>query len=454
MDEQNQNFKAYFDKILEIQQQQQNRSLSELELHDIALSLGVSESDWQFIQKVFNNHRTRALGYLKFNNWQDAIPEFEQALTLKPIDIPCLNGMASAYKLKWQSSGDSKDSQLAENYAKQCLEIQPDNQDALKLISQLKQKPSANTSQPTASKSSSKAATRLGWLGVLGASLVGFFTYLFVPSESTGERQSSDSELMFSDSSDQYTSGSEDSNQNEGQIPVEFVNDAYSENIEFITENSSLSDYNESYNYEYKGELKIKGVEIDKLKFKVELIDTNGNVVAVANEEVIQDYMPIFRSGDIVPVHFSVFKQNTKAPSLQKVKMTITDKDIQASNAKFEPSPEISVNWSFKKPANFDIKLRERNNAFAPIAYLKGKTRHNLVIEVENTGNSTIQALKLEIQWLDANGKVLESRDNIINYSSMPKIKPGQTRLDWFIETLAFPDNVIKGYKLNVVSIE
>lgn len=460
MEEQNENLKAYFSKILTLQQEQRNRALSENELHDIALSLGVSEADWQFIQKVFENHRTRAQGYLQHNNWQDAIPEFEQALTLKPIDLTCLYGIAHAYKLKWQQSANKTDAKQAENYAKQCLEIKPDHQEALKLISDLRQN---KTQQSHTSRTNAKkpANAVFAFIGLLIMAVTGAIMFLV-------QRPSNDYEDYNEPplSSEEQASSSEtnnpvveESNSEEalaGKTPTIFTVNEYAKNFELEVESALLKPYvsTRSYSFEFKANLKLIDIEVDMLKFKVELVNQAGEVVAVDNKEVIQDYMPVFRNGDVVPVDFSIFRQNTQIPNVKEIRLILNGINAEANDAVFDKSPSIPFSWSFKKPSNFDLEIRERKSIFEPMSYQPNQTRHQLVLEIENTGNSSIKGLKLEVEWLDAQGNIIHTEDELVTYSSQPSIKRNQTRVDWLFENIEKPIGVIKNYRVNVISIE
>ncbi len=457
MEKQNENLKAYFSKILELQQQQRNRALSENELHDIALSLGVSEADWQFVQKVFENHRTRAQGYLQHSNWQDAIPEFEQALTLKPIDLTCLYGIARAYELKWQQSDNKTDAQQAENYAKQCLEIKPDHQEALKLISNLRQnKPTHSRQKKTvAQKTMQSILISVAVMVMVIAAAVVFLVQnpsndyrepLPTIEENTTRSQNSSPVVEESNNQDALA----------GKTPTIFVANEYAKNLELEVESALMKPYtsSNSYSFEFKADLKLKAIEVDMLKFKVELLNTAGEVVAVDNQEVIKDYMPVFRNGDVVPIGFSIYRKDTDIPEVKEVRLTLNGISAEENDAVFDKSPTIPVNWSFKKPSNFDIELRERQSVFEKLTFQPNQTRHRLVLEVLNTGKSSIKQLKIEVEWLDVQGKTLHTSDNIITYSSQPPIKRQQTRIDWFFENIPQPLGVVKNYRINVISID
>ena len=85
MDTNHKKLENYISKILQIQ----NKKTSVLktdDLKEIALDMGMTESDWKSISDTFNAHALRGKGFLEYKNWTDAIKEFEQAHTLNPYN--------------------------------------------------------------------------------------------------------------------------------------------------------------------------------------------------------------------------------------------------------------------------------------------------------------------------------------------------------------------------------
>lgn len=76
------------------------------------------------------------------------------------------------------------------------------------------------------------------------------------------------------------------------------------------------------------------------------------------------------------------------------------------------------------------------------------------MLEIENTGNTSFKGLKIIVIGRDAQGKILSEKEDLVSYTSIPKLKRGQTRLAWFFETLPVPRAQIKNYEVNVVEVE
>lgn len=140
--------KAYIEQLIKIQQE--NRPVSDAELKKIAADMGIDEQEMAFIQSKFNDYLTRGLGYSRYEDWESAIEELQQAVMLNPNHIGALYGLAKAFGQRWFIKKNKNDLQNAKNFAKRCLQIQPDNEDALRLSADLNKgvnsfKPSTTT---------------------------------------------------------------------------------------------------------------------------------------------------------------------------------------------------------------------------------------------------------------------------------------------------------------------
>lgn len=128
---------AYISKLFEVQKARENQPLTEQELKEIALDAGMSEEDWQAAQEVANDHNTRAEGFLGYKNWTEAISEYEQTLRIRPQHPQPLSGIAYAFKMRWQTTQNPQDKDRALAYARQCLQVSPENAQSLMIVSKL-----------------------------------------------------------------------------------------------------------------------------------------------------------------------------------------------------------------------------------------------------------------------------------------------------------------------------
>ena len=134
----------FIQKVSEIQNSKDDEDVSTADLKQIALETGLSEDDWEKVQKVYGDHLKRGSGFLSHKNYSDAISEYKQALILSPDSEDTLFGLATAYRDQFIETGTAGDRELAEKFAARCLDYSPTHEGALSLISDLKKKVTAS----------------------------------------------------------------------------------------------------------------------------------------------------------------------------------------------------------------------------------------------------------------------------------------------------------------------
>ena len=140
---------TYMETLLRLQRDRQRDSLTQEELRQIALDAGLSESDLAFVHERVVDFLNRGQGFLKYENWDGAIAELEQAIALEPSNTVALNALAAAH---WSRSGGEagEDIEKARGYATRVLKIDSTNDPALRLMSAIQkgERPSKSKSQP------------------------------------------------------------------------------------------------------------------------------------------------------------------------------------------------------------------------------------------------------------------------------------------------------------------
>jgi phage shock protein PspC (stress-responsive transcriptional regulator) len=126
---------AYIEQILKIQQEQ--KPLNATELDKIAQELGIDDEEMEMIRKRFNDFLIRGEGYSRYEDWESAIEELEQAVMLNPLHTQALFGLANALKNRYLSRKNKDDLHLAKQYAKRVVVLDPSHEAAIKLISEL-----------------------------------------------------------------------------------------------------------------------------------------------------------------------------------------------------------------------------------------------------------------------------------------------------------------------------
>jgi phage shock protein PspC (stress-responsive transcriptional regulator) len=128
---------AYIQTLLRIQEEQKERPLDEQEMKRIAYDLGMSEDDIELIQKKMSDYVARGKGYSRYEDWESAIEEFGQAISLAPNHLEALFGIANAYKHRWLLKGDKDDFHQAKYFAKKALQVNPHHDASFRLASEL-----------------------------------------------------------------------------------------------------------------------------------------------------------------------------------------------------------------------------------------------------------------------------------------------------------------------------
>lgn len=129
---------AYFEKVLQIKNQR--RALTKAELKEIALELGMSESEWKEVQQAAKEHIDRGYNFLDHHNYDDALKELRQALIVFPTNAKALYGIAHVHEQWFLAKGKKGDKNEALKFAHEALQFSPSHTEAARLISELKEK--------------------------------------------------------------------------------------------------------------------------------------------------------------------------------------------------------------------------------------------------------------------------------------------------------------------------
>ena len=134
--ERNEAIENYIQRVTELTQLG-HRVLSNEELLKIASELGISDEEIAIAQQQSQAHYLRAQGYYNLAHWDEAITELEDALAVNPFNLPMLHLLVKSHLGRWQKKHNRQDEEQIKIRIKQCLEIQPDDQESLKLLAEL-----------------------------------------------------------------------------------------------------------------------------------------------------------------------------------------------------------------------------------------------------------------------------------------------------------------------------
>lgn len=126
----------YIQRVTELSQLGQKIPTNQ-DLLKIASELGISDNEIQSAQRQSQAHFIRAQGYSNLRHWEDSINELQEALAFNPFNLPMLHLLITCYLGRWKEKHNPQDEEQIRIRVKQCLEIQPDDQESLNLLAQL-----------------------------------------------------------------------------------------------------------------------------------------------------------------------------------------------------------------------------------------------------------------------------------------------------------------------------
>ncbi len=188
--------------------------------------------------------------------------------------------------------------------------------------------------------------------------------------------------------------------------------------------------------------------EIDKLGVRLELLDEAGTVVDQNTFEAPNQAAPVLRPGDAHAFHHL---KETRAP-VRSARLVVAIVEENPAASSYTAAKPLDLEWRIDRPADLEIALSERSLRFSESAFPKdGSGYFDAVIEVENTGQRTIRALKLEAEIAGPGDGWTVTEAGHVATSSGPALRPGEIRIERFIEKV---DERPGGYRMFVVAIQ
>lgn len=116
------------------------RALTLDELKELAVSMGITEEQWQALLIKAQKHLRLADDHLKAKNYKDAISEGEQAIAINPYLSNCNAILAKAYFTMWLADNLAETRERATYFAKKELVVDPRDQQAIMILSAINKK--------------------------------------------------------------------------------------------------------------------------------------------------------------------------------------------------------------------------------------------------------------------------------------------------------------------------
>lgn len=106
--------------------------------------MGLSESDWEELQEEANRCLYVGASFLEQTNYKDGIEFIEKALAINPYIENGHSLLAKGYYQKWDESRDEKDREQTKIAAKKAISINPEDKQAIQLISAISRRENFN----------------------------------------------------------------------------------------------------------------------------------------------------------------------------------------------------------------------------------------------------------------------------------------------------------------------
>ncbi|MEM7067070.1 MAG: tetratricopeptide repeat protein [Cyanobacteria bacterium P01_B01_bin.77] len=104
-------------------------------LADIAADVGITKGELDAINLKVQTHLTRGNGYGETGDFDRAIDHLTQASALNPVNLDVLHSLAYLYNLRYNQDSNLDDQKQALSIAKRCVELNPQDKEALTLVS-------------------------------------------------------------------------------------------------------------------------------------------------------------------------------------------------------------------------------------------------------------------------------------------------------------------------------
>jgi hypothetical protein len=462
------NLRAFYEKLLEIKNKEAEKSLSQQELKEIAMELGFSENEWHLVEEKVEGHLKNGQSFLTYQNWDDAIAQFEQALQLSPNNPAATYGLAIAYHSLYLQNRRSKDKEKALAYARIRLVNEPGHEPSIKIISELQKgvqarnvAPSSTVAKPVTTPTANKGSVSSLVRGALVATFVaGIIGYMSVArsskSDSYTEKDYKPSVTQKSSSTSpnesRPTRSLAPSRRNYTNVPVKFVESSWGQDFKLVqVEKSEARSSSRMFSYKLSGSLQITGERpIEELKLKAEFITNSGKVGIAEYISVVRKYQPNAIKGDYAPFYLSKYNKKYTGDSFKEVRISVHTLK-HATNKRYTSRP-VPVVWAYDQPRGINVEVIERAQK---VRNYRTSTSHQVELSFVNKGKQALQRLKVEAQWLNQQGEIVHSVTRTLVYPHQADFFPNHNRLQRFhayIKDLS--PRGIKGYRINIIEAD
>ncbi len=445
---------TYLKRVMALKEERR-RTPSEEELKSVARELGLSDEDLAAIDQAAEDHAVRGQGYNEHGRYGDAITELDEAVGVAPRRVEWLHSLAQAHLGRWHEDRAPADRDRAETLARECLEIDPHHSASYEVLNGLDASPSATEpARRTAVVLSLFALAML--LTVVIAAM-----FLWNSKEDAGT-PAADAPAVSAVNAPPPMLSEPSANQaaaRELEIPATLDPGTTGVVLGLDVRLSRLVSYSTGKSFfTLNAILANRGAtELDKLGMRLDLLDDAVTVIASHSFDALNKAAPVLRPGDAQALH--QLKETRETVRAARLVVEIVEQNPAANS--YAAAAPLDVEWRAERSPDLQVALRQRSYRFSESSLLgrpsgstlskDGSGYFDAVLEIENTGERTIRALKLEAEIAGPGGAWTVPEANHVVSSSGPALRPGEVRLKRFIEKVeARP----AGYRMFVVAVQ
>ncbi len=391
----------YITRLLDLQRHSAEQ-LTQAEMQQIAKEIGLTEQDLAEAAQTARDAIQRNQTYQEAGRWDEAAKELQLAADLQPFDANIESLWASFYFRKWKKLRRLKDFQAMETHIQKCLSLAPTHTTATQLL------------KDSAIEKRRQQRNKKIKIAIAAVVILPFLTILTVAFLN---------EIGIFDPKPTGFEG------RTYQVPVEFVPHNEAEGIEVAMNYCEIrhSEYTGSNSIEYTclGKITSQKFEIQTLRLKAEFLNERQQVVAsddyvwiVNADNAMNRYQDAFAIHPQDRLYLSLgesygtvyFKDNQPPTEIKKMRLLVDVIHRYMPPASYPTYPTIPLSWISAPPDYLTFEAKQRQSRVIEEKD-DATTIHLLNMEITHTGTAPCRELLLQLDWLDAQGKIIDSKD-------------------------------------------
>jgi hypothetical protein len=462
---------AFIERAARLAKSKSDR-LTEADVRDIALEVGLSEEDLARAKREGQDHLERGREFMHRQRYGDAVAEFDEALALLPGRIEARVELANARAHRFLAHGNPMDRQRAEQLARECLEIDPSNDAAYNVLDLIEPdnvrqaragaaNAGAHSPGSGAGRSGNSAAVlfalaAVGTLLVLGGGAVG---WLLMSGDADHGGPPAESEKVASppavvdevspeQASPQTPPGTPTKPSTRGTRELQVdVTDRSGNGLGLEVRSSEMRPGSDNAFYRLKGLVLNEGDnEIEEIKARVVFVDENGEALkSESGRRILSSHEPIMRPGGAHA--FGLLLRGH--PDARGLQLEYEWAKAVPTDGSYSPSTPIELHREAGQE-RWQLGAAEREMSWSERSF-SDDGFFRATFEMTNKGGGPIRSLKLKAEFYDAAGQLIGQDETYVVTSSEPPLLPGETRPVSVLETTSADYD---HYRLVVASIK